>query len=177
MKKVMYFILIVLIMTSCEALHYVSTVVVGGAVGNIDRACHKSINKLEKDTIPFDSLPAEIKDFFYNVKNMPSTEIRELTKTRLFTFNTNCEYELIRGKSITAPYLLIDKTNNLTYRYEDGSPFPIIVFDREIFIPTKYWISKEWKYDFEKLEFTRCSLDSYSRRSKQIANEKAKSGD
>ena len=176
MKKVMYFILIVLIMTSCEALHYVSTVVVGGAVGNIDRACHKSINKLKQDTLPFDSLPIEIKDFFYNIKSIPSTEIHELTSTKLFTFNTYCEYELVEGKSV-AHYLLIDKTNNLTYRYEYGCPFPIIVFDREIFIPTKFWVSKGWKYDFEKLYFTRCSLDSYSRRSKQIANEKAKRGD
>ena len=97
--------------------------------GVIMRVCHKSINRLEKATIPFNSLPVEIKEYFYivstiktrteideffnNSKNVPPTEKGGFTP-ELFTFNTAYEYEfkivnVFRNSDIwISHYLLID---------------------------------------------------------------------
>lgn len=131
---------------------------------------HKSINKLEKDTISFNSLPVEVKEFFYDIKNIPTTESWNFSMTRLFTFNTTYEYEF---KTIDAVkdlwishYLLIDKTNNIIYRINYNIPRPVIVYNREIFIPTEYnvfsMLKNKSEEEIEKmnLTFDRYLLDS-----------------
>ena len=133
--KVVYFISMILIMSSCN----------------------KSINNLKKDTVSFNSLPVEVKDFFYNIRNtpltgrheylefiynsgyVPSTERDEYHWPNLYIFNTTYEYQfktvgtLIGPSSWISHYLLIDKTNNISYKIRRGTPLPIIIFDREIF--------------------------------------------
>jgi len=129
MKKSVYIILItlctVLIMSSCVSFETLS---------------HKSINMLKNSTISFSSLPVEVKEYFYCYRNIPYWEMQG--KDILFICNTTFEYELknVRWLAWDPHWLLIDKTNNITYRlsYFSNVPTPVIVFDREVFIPTDY---------------------------------------
>jgi len=164
--------------------------VIMSSCGTISYVCNKSINRLEKDTIPFNSLPAEVKDFineykkirgreasiefFLNSKNVPSAEKHELSINKwyepfVFIFNTAYEYQF---KTIDAVkdlwishYLLIDKTNKITYRINYGRPVsPIFVYNNEIFIPIEEYnlFSVIWGKDLETfdLDFVRYLLDS-----------------
>jgi len=145
--------------------------------------CNKSINNFKKDNVSFSSLPVEVKDFFYNVRdaslkerheffefihksgNVPSTEIHEYRLPNLFTFNTTHEYEfkivgtLIGPASWVSHCLLIDKTNNISYRIAYNTPTPVIVFDKKIFIPQVYNLFTVYKDKFETLNFDCYSLD------------------
>ena len=148
--------------------------------GIISRACHRNISRLDRDIVPFSSLPAEIKEFF----NLPTNERQEKygRNINLLTMNTTFEYELVhvgmidgrRGERSNdmwiSHWLLIDKTNNITYRLNHTGnsaiiTFPVIVFDREIFISTERNIfTRLWLYSIGEVEvkpdFYRFSLES-----------------
>jgi hypothetical protein len=151
MKKNRYLLLITLII-----------ILITNSCGIAMRVCHKSINRLKKETVPFSSLPVEIKDFFYYYRNIPDSKMQG--KDELFTCNTTYEYECqyidMRGGSDgmwIACHLLIDKTNNITYRLSilENVPTPVIVYDREIFIPTAYNpFTTLWYYERGEKEFT-----------------------
>ena len=128
--------------------------------GIVKRICYKSINRLEKDTVTFSSLPIEIKEYFFYYRKIPYLERQD--KDKLFTCNTAYEYEIEKVRLFTwddiliSHYLLIDKTNNIIYRLNyETALFPVIVFDREIFIPTDNNIfSKLGRYERGEIELT-----------------------
>ena len=157
MKKILFFVLIAFIMNGC-----------------ITMSLYKSIDKIEKDTVSFNSLPIEVKEFFYKSKK----KSYEFYLTQLFTFNTAYEYELktiytVKGLWISH-YLLIDKTNNITYRIDYGTPYPFIVFDKELFIPTGFnifsMIMNKSEDEIEKMDltFNRYLLEKFNRRAKKV---------
>jgi len=153
--------------------------------GMITRICYRTTNRLEKDTVLFTSLPIEVKEFFDTVSKMRPTELDEffynsenvpLTEKQikycnpyLFIFNTTYEYELkdvdritgqIPSKMWISHFLLTDKTNNITYRfnYEDFTRL-IIVYNRELFTPTKFNIYNDLYFN-RVVYFVKYSLDS-----------------
>lgn len=150
--------------------------------GIMKRVCHKSINRLEKDTVSFYSLPIEVKDFFdtvsriktpaemdeffYNSQNVPLTE-KSLKYCNPFVlvFNSTYEYELktiyVFKEFWISHFLLVDKTNNITYRFNyAGFTRLIIIFDREIFIPPTLNTFLLKKDVLETLTFDRYSIES-----------------
>ena len=159
--------------------------------GLIMRGCHKSINRAKKDTVIFNDLPKEIKEFFYTIANIRGREkrhefysssenvsltdrhklsINEWFIPNLFVFNTTYEYELktvhvLKSSNLwTSHFLLIDKTNNITYRINLGK-FPIIIYNAELFIPTVY----NWQLEsFDTLNFDRFCLGNFNRRSRKV---------
>jgi hypothetical protein len=155
MKKNVYFISILLIMS-----------IITSGCGVLMRVCHKSITVLKKDTIPFSSLPVEVKEFFYNSRKIPAREMNG--EDVLFISNTSYEYELktiyaVKEQLWTSHYLLIDKTNNITYRINyRRAIYPIIVCNREIFIPTESNIfSKIMNKNDEEIEKLDLNFDRY----------------
>jgi len=124
MKKNVCLILItlvaMLILSSCVSFEVLS---------------HKSINRLKKkSTIPFSSLPVEVKEILYSCDNCLD----------IYTCNTAYEYELVNVSWLAwdPHWLLYDKTNDITYRlsYFSNPTTPIIIYDREIFIPTDFYM-------------------------------------
>jgi hypothetical protein len=117
-------------------------------------SCNKSINDLEKDNVSFNSLPVEVKECFYKMKE---TEKNNVYPTELVNLDTIYRYQLKTVKTVTGPwishYLLIDETNNISYKIDFGVPFPIIVFDRKIFIPQVFNLFSVYKDKFETLDF------------------------
>ena len=161
MKKNLYFILILFAVNGCIIFQ-------------------KPIKKLEKDNVPFSSIPVEVKDFFYilesintrterveffnNSENVPSTEKHDYFSPQLFTFNTSYEYQfktidLVKDLWISH-YLLIDKTNNITYRMDYGTPLPVIVCGKELFVPTEFNVLSVKEANFETLTFNKYSLET-----------------
>lgn len=154
--------------------------VIMSSCGTISYVCNRSINRLEKDTVPFNSLPVEVKeffsefsktrgreatmDFFHNSKNVPATKKHEYVSPFLLTFNTAYKYQFKDVDFVKdlwiSHYLLIDKTNKITYRIDYGNPFPVIVCDREVFIPTEFNIFSTYKRKPETVDFVRYLLDS-----------------
>ena len=152
----------------CVILFVLVIILLISSCGIIRRACHRSINRLDKEIVPFSSLPVEVKEFF----NLPTSERQERygRNRNLITINTAFEYELVhvgmidgrRGERSNdmwiSHYLLIDKTNNITYRFNfTGSSaiitFPVIVFDREIFMATDLNIFTELGFYRRRYEF------------------------
>ena len=176
----MCFIVIVLTMSNCWTISYV---------------CHKSIDKkLENDIVPFDSLPVEVKEFFYaheklntnkemlefynNSQNVPLTERQKGIHIDLLTFHTTYEYKLEVIDFVkdlwNSHYLLIDKTNKITYRIDYTCiPSPVIVYGGEIFIPKVYNIYSVYRNKLETVTFDRYSLDS-DRRYRRIWKKETK---
>ncbi|MDL2262899.1 hypothetical protein LJC11_05300, partial [Bacteroidales bacterium OttesenSCG-928-I21] len=81
---------------------------------------------------------------FYSKKNIQIAEMRDFTNIDLFTFNTAYKYEyktiyLVKDLWISH-YLLIDKTNKITYRIDYGTPSPVFINDKELFVPTKFMV-------------------------------------
>ena len=143
--------------------------------GIISRVFYRSMNTIKEDNIPFNSLPIEVKELLHNGRNKPSSAPVDYYLPDLFVFNTTYEYQLEDVDMITGKipsemwishYLLIDKTNNITYRinYADFTRF-MIIFDKEIFTPTAYNIYGEGT--FESLTFDRYSLDRAKLRRKE----------
>jgi hypothetical protein len=149
-------------------LFIIAVIVMMSSCGIFARISQISINKLEKDQVLFISLPAEIKEFFYNRKTLPPKGPWELSLTDFFAFNTACEYEFKSVETLIGPwishYLLIDKTNKITYKIGYEHPTPIFIYDREIFIPTDYNVLSKKQEKFEALKFSRYLLDGKARR-------------
>lgn len=101
-----------------------------------------SINDLEKYDVSFNSLSDEMKEFFYKIKDIPSTEKYEFSLQELINLDTNHDLQIETVKTKIGPwidyYLLLDKTNNISYKIDYGTPFPIIIFDKKAFIPQEY---------------------------------------
>ena len=148
MKKIVFSIIIILTMNSC---------------GLISRIGYRSINTIKEETVSYSSLPVEVKEYFHSIKNIKTREEKEeffnnsenvpLSEKHtgffpnLYIFNTPYEYEFTDADRITGQipakmwishFLLIDKTNKISYRinYEICTRL-IFVCDREIFTPTK----------------------------------------
>ena len=129
MKKNVCFISMILIMS-----------IIMNGCGIIKRVFHRSIDTIKEETITFSYLPVEVKDFLYKSRKIPSWEMNG--EDELFVCNTSYEYELKTIDAVKELWishdLLIDKTNNITYRINYGiGMYPIIVCNREIFISTK----------------------------------------
>jgi len=145
-----------------------------------------SINKLENDIVPFSSLPNEIKEFLYTLNNVRTrAELFEIYKTsehvpltqrhgfepRLFIFNTTYEFEHktvpLRVWYGNRYILLTDRTNDIIYRIDMGTPGPFFIYNnRELFIPTTFGGVLATNVDrFDTLTFNRYLLDSEPRRS------------
>jgi len=160
--------------------------VISGCGGTISRVVHKSIEKHEKETVPFNALPVEIQEFFYNAREarlksreeysefllntgyVPTAESDKYKKNTyfppdLYIFNTDYEYKFkevdaVKGLWISH-YLLIDRTNNRIYRLGLGKkPTPIFVYDRELYISTDYMAFSA--RNFGSLNFDRYLLDN-----------------
>ena len=145
MKKNVCFISILLLMNGCVIFQ-------------------KPIKKLEKDNVSFSSIPVEVKEFFYSIKDVPLTESWDFSLTELFTFNTAYDYQfqtidLVKDLWISH-YLLIDKTNNITYRMDYGTPLPVIVCGKELFVPTEFNVLSVKEANFETLTFNKYSLET-----------------
>jgi hypothetical protein len=116
-----------------------------------------SISNLEKIDLPFDSVPSEVKNFFYKIKEIPIAEKYDFSATQLVNLDIAEEYQLetiptkIGPSSWVNYYKLTDKTNNVSYRIDCGTPFPIIIFSRRLFIPQEYNILSN--RDFEHTYF------------------------
>jgi len=145
---------------------------------------HRSITKLKKDSVPFNSLPAEVRDLFSNVRNLSREEMDEYLKflynlgsvsspervhgwhlPQLYTFNTSYEYEfvVVPGMVVGISYhLLIDKTNSITYRvdFHVGIPPLVIYNNRELFMRTVHNLHL---HDLDTLYFDRYLLDGRRR--------------
>jgi len=147
----------------CLVLIILVTLLIMSSCVSFETLSHKSINMLKNSTISFSSLPVEIKEYFFYHRDMPYMQAIELQRNeRLYICNTTFEYELknVRWLAWDPHWLLIDKTNNITYRlsYFSNIPTPVIVFDKEIFIPTNYNIfsmirglnEDEIKYTFKR---------------------------
>ncbi|MDL2297214.1 hypothetical protein LJC37_04585 [Bacteroidales bacterium OttesenSCG-928-E04] len=124
----------------------------------------KNIKRLDYSLVDFNSLPVEIKELFYNKKNIPLEEVRDFTEIDLFTFNTAYKYEyktIDLAKDLwISHYLLIDKTNNITYRIDSGTPFPVFVNGTELFIPTKFMVFSVREEYLDTLSFKKYSLET-----------------
>jgi hypothetical protein len=146
--------------------------------GVLEGLSYKSINRLKENTVPFNSLPIELKGFIDSISNMPNAADIEL-----ITLNTFYKYEfqdigMFSGRSDemwTASQLLVDKTNNISYRLSllGNIPTPIIIFDREIFIPTDFNIFTTYYGELESMDFNRYLLDN-DRRYRRIARKNQK---
>lgn len=119
-----------------------------------------SINILECDNVTFSALPAEVKDFFYSLKNK-SVSIRYGEK--VINLDSIGEYQFETIQTKIGPwidyYKLIDKTKNISYRINYNIPKPIIIFDRKLFISQGYnMLSVGLMNDLDCLEFYEYSL-------------------
>ena len=137
------------------------------------------IDELEQTVVPFGALPCEIQEFlhtqseirgrrnveeFYNnSEHVPLTERYHHFTPRLFIFNNTYEYEYVRvGSTLWDKYfLLINKTNDITYRIRMGTPGPLFVYNnRELFMPTDFNVLSKSGDALEAFTFTRYLLDS-----------------
>jgi hypothetical protein len=145
MKKIVFIIIIISTMSSC---------------GFLSRICYRSIDTIKEDVVTYSSLPVEVKEYFDTIgkSSLPERDdfldnSEHVTSSEkpanhfipyLFIFNTAYTYELgivlaLKGSDWISHFLVIDKTNNISYRMNIGRPIqPTIVYDREIFTPTDY---------------------------------------
>jgi hypothetical protein len=169
-KKIICLITIALVMSSCDVAFII---VIGTPImvaEKIDKNKRKSINRPKNkiETIPFDSLPDEVKELFYSSKNMlsdeknmPAEERRNFHNRGLHSLNTVYEYQLesiLGGAGGLSHFLVIDKTNNISYALEVGDPFPVVIFDRDVFIIASFGSSSRFD-GFNDWIFNRYSLD------------------
>jgi len=159
-------------MSSCEAMFYTTIVVLGSPIliaESIERRNRRSINDRRNridSAISFDSLPAEVREFWYRAyKDMTNAEWGELLRVSggLLTFNTAYEYQLecarIRHYWSCDVNLLIDKTNNITFTLELPRR-PITIYDRYVFIPIAFFTPSMGGWDgFNNWVFNKYSLD------------------
>ena len=155
MKRIVFLILIMLVMNGCSIVWSV----------------HKHISKPKETNVSFNYLPVEVQEFFYNSRKTPLSERYEFSSTELLTFNTAYEYQfktiaLVKDLWISH-YLLIDKTNNVTYRINYNIPRPVIVYDKKLYIPTQYNVFSVREDNFETLTFDRYSLENKKLRRKE----------
>jgi hypothetical protein len=97
------------------------------------------LTDLDSSQISFEELPDEVKFFFYNPDSFRKSKVFHVSFICVDSIS-NYNFETI--KTNVGPWvsheLLNDNIANKSYRIESGTPHPIIVSNRKVYIPEKF---------------------------------------
>ena len=193
MKKIAFFILIAITMSGCGIIKrtchksIIKTKKEIVSFSDLPFEVKEFLITVKNIQAPYDSTRAVMFDFFSNSENVPLAERERLDEYHcypdIFIFNTDYEYKLTDVCRLTGKipatlwishFLLIDKTNNITYRinYEDRA-FPLIIYNGELFKPTELMMYSTLRSAlqpdaFETLIFEKYSLRNHNRRARKV---------
>lgn len=116
------------------------------------------VTDLDQKEIEFKELPSKVKSFYLD----PNKHVKDESGfIRFVCLSENCNYDLETIETWYGPWVsynrLIDKENKISYRIDQGTPYPYVLFNQELYIAKKYNVLTTVK-DFSSLVFVRYSL-------------------
>ncbi len=133
------FIVLILVISSCNNYDY-------------------KISELAKERIKFIDLPERVQNFYQH-----SSEFGEENPS-LINFaciDKDCNFSLETIDTWYGPwvdyYKLLNQTKKLSYRIDQGTPIPFVVYENKLYLVDKFNIFTNVK-DYSIIEFTRYEL-------------------
>lgn len=132
--KTIVLLLIILLFTSCNDYNY-------------------RVTDLEKRKINFLDLPEKVRTF---IKNPSEFQNDEKVLLELVCLNENCNFKIETIKTKFGSWIaykkLMDIDNEISYRIEQGRPFPYIIYNNRLYITNQYNLLFT-KKDYKKFDF------------------------